>query len=74
MNTYSTRSLFDVARNDRLNVRLVGIWYRRSPIEYALMHAGKSERFSDVQLALEAFEQKVDLEDERRMLDQEQPY
>lgn len=33
-NIYLTRSMFDIARNDTLNIQLVGAWYRSSPMEY----------------------------------------
>lgn len=33
---YKNRELFEVARNDALKLTLCGIWYRNSPMEWAV--------------------------------------
>lgn len=33
-NVYSTRSSFEIASNDELNIKLLGTWFRSGPIGY----------------------------------------
>lgn len=68
-NIYSTRSSFEIARNDELKIKLLGIWYRSNPMEYfviapELPHVDgerkpdrRSRGFTDHLQALDYFEQ-----------------
>lgn len=63
-NIYLTRSMFDIARNDELNIQLVGMWYRHSSMEYWVFAPeapksadSKSRRFHKLPEALAYFEQ-----------------
>jgi len=57
-NTYKTRSIFEIAENEQLDIRICGLWFRTGSTEYCVMRPNQpSERFSKLADAIVRFEQ-----------------
>lgn len=56
-NVYTTRANFEIARNNRLNITLFGMWYRGDGTEFIVLTTdGRTKRFAQFNTALDYFE------------------